>query len=81
MDAELVHHVLGVGEHVHEMRDRRALIAADIGDAGLEQRFRDRENALAAKDLAGAEPQVLNFALEGPFRHRLAPFRSGILFA
>ncbi len=75
MDAEVAHHVLGVGEHVHEMRDRRALIAGDVRHAGLQQGFGDRENAFAAKEFAGAEPQVLNFALEGPFRHRLAPFR------
>ena len=75
MDAEVAHHVLGVGEHVHEMRDRRALIAGDVRNAGLKQGFGDRENAFAAKDLAGLKSQVLNFALEGPFRHRLAPFR------
>jgi hypothetical protein len=39
----------------------------------LEQGFGDRENAFAAKDFAGLKSQVLNFALEGPFRHRLAP--------
>ena len=78
MHAELAHHVLGVGEHVHQMRDRRALITGDVRNARLKQRFGDRENAFAAKDLAGLKPQVLNFALEGPFRHRLAPFRSGI---
>ena len=78
MDAKLVHDVLGVGEHIHEMRDRRALISGDVRNAGLQQGFGDRENAFAAKDFAGLKPQVLNFALEGPFRHRLAPFRSGI---
>ena len=76
MDAEVVHHVLGVGEHIHEMRDRRALIAGDVRHARLQQRFGDREDAFAAKDVARAEPQVLNFALEGPFRHRLGSFRS-----
>ena len=55
------------------MRDRRALIARDIGDAGLQQRLGDRENAFAAEDFAGLKPQVLDLALEGPFRHRLAP--------
>ena len=55
MHAELVEHVLGVGEHVHQVRDRRALIAADIGDAGLQQRLGDRENALAAELLAVAQ--------------------------
>ena len=69
MHAELVEHVLGVGEHVHQMRDRRALIAADIGDAGLQQRLGDRENALAAEVLAVAELQVLDFSSERAFRH------------
>ena len=54
MDAEVVHHVLGVGEDVHEMRDRRALIAGDVRNAGLQQGLGDRENAFAAKDFAGA---------------------------
>jgi hypothetical protein len=53
MHAEVVHHVLGVGEDIHEMRDRRALIAGDVRNARLKQRFGDRENAFAAKDLAG----------------------------
>ena len=72
MDAKLAHDVLSVGEHVHEVRDRRALIARDIGDAGLQQRLGDRENAFAAEGFAGLKPQVPDFALEGPFRHRLA---------
>jgi hypothetical protein len=37
MDAEVLHDVLGVGEHVHEMGDRRALISGDVRDAGLKQ--------------------------------------------
>ena len=41
------------------MRDRRALVAADIGDAGLQQRLGDGEDALAAEHLAGAEPELL----------------------
>ena len=49
MHAELAQNVLRVGEHVHQMRDRRALIAADIGDAGLQQRLGDREDAFAAE--------------------------------
>ncbi len=64
MHAEFVEHVLGVGEHVHQMRDRRALIAADIGDAGLQQRLGDRENAFAAEDFAVAEFEILDLASE-----------------
>ncbi|MEI2735894.1 MAG: hypothetical protein V9G24_14545 [Rhodoblastus sp.] len=61
VDAELGHVVLGLHHHVEQMRDRRALIAADIGDAGLQQRLGDGENALAMKDFALAELQRLDF--------------------
>ena len=71
MHAEFVEHILGVGEHVHQMRDRRALVAADIGDAGLQQRLGDRENALAAKNLARAELEIFDFPRKRAFRHRL----------
>ena len=64
MHAELGHHVLGVDQHVEQMRHRRALVAADIGDAGLQQRLGDRQNALAAKNLAVAELQRLDFLRE-----------------
>jgi hypothetical protein len=43
------------------MRDRRALITADIGDARLEQRLGNGENAFAAKDLSLAKLQVFDF--------------------
>jgi hypothetical protein len=41
------------------MRDWRALIAGDVRDAGLKQGFGDRENAFAAKDLAGLSARSL----------------------
>ncbi len=69
--AELVEHVLGVGQHVHQMRDGRALVAADIGHAGLQQRLGDREDALAAEDLALAELQILDLARERSFGHAM----------
>ena len=82
MHAEFVEHVLGVGEHVHQMGNRRALIAADIGDAGLQQRLGDRENALAAEFLAFAQLEILHFACKRPFCHEslqvlAAPHQSG----
>ena len=32
MDPKIGHNVLGIGKHVHQVRDRRALVASDIGD-------------------------------------------------
>ena len=68
-DAELLQHVVGVGQHVDQMRDRRALIAGDIGHAGLQQRLGDGEDAFAAEFLAGAELELFDFFLERAFRH------------
>ena len=82
MDAELVEDVLGVGQHIHQVRDRRALVAADIGDARLQQRLGDRQNAFAAENLPFAEPQILDFAGKGTFSHGGASeeyFRSKII--
>ena len=73
MHAELVEHVLGVGEHVHEVGDRRALVAGDIGDAGLQQRLGDGENALAAELIAVAQLELLDFACKRAFRHDAPP--------
>ncbi len=39
MHAKLVHDVARVIQHVHHVRYRGALVAADVGDAGLEQRL------------------------------------------
>ena len=64
MHAELGHHVLGIDQHVEQVRHRRALVAAHIGDAGLQQRLGHREDALAAKGLAVAELERLDFLRE-----------------
>ena len=71
MHAELGHDVLGVDQHVEQMRDRRALIAADVGDARLQQRLGDREDAFAAEGLAVAQPERLHFLLERAFHQGL----------
>ena len=73
MDAELLEDVVGVGEHVHQVRDRRALVARHVGHAGLEQRLGDGENALAAEFVAVAEIELLDFFLEGSFGHARSP--------
>ena len=58
-----------VFEHVDQMGDGGAGIAADIGHAGLQQRLGDGENALAAESISVAEPEVLDFARERTFGH------------
>ena len=60
MDAVFVHDVLGVVQHVDQMGDRRALVAADIGDAGLQRRLGDRKDAFAFENLAVALLQRLH---------------------
>src|ERR1700722_18865925 len=69
MHAEVVQHILGVGQYVHQMGNRRALITADIGNAGLQQRLGDRENALAAEFLAFTKFKILHFACKRSFCH------------
>ena len=66
-DAEIAQHIVGIGEHIDQVRDRRALIAGDVGHAGLQQRLGDGENALAAEFLTGAEPKLRDLAFERPF--------------
>ena len=61
MHAEFAQNVLRVGQHVHEMADRRALVAADITDAALQQRLGDGQNAFAGEFLAVAQPQLFDF--------------------
>ena len=62
--AEFGHVVLGLHHDVEQMRDGGALIAADVGHAGLQQGLGDGQNALAVKDLALAELQALDFSGE-----------------
>ncbi len=68
MHAELVEQVLRFDQHVDQMRHRRALIAADIGHARLQDGLGDREDALAAEHLALAQAKGPDFLGEGPFR-------------
>src|SRR5690606_29291921 len=57
------------GQHVHEVRDRRPLVAGDIADPALEQRLGDGEDALAAEFLARPDLELLYFLGEGAFGH------------
>src|SRR5439155_20657857 len=67
---EIADDVLGVDQNVEQVRHRRALIAADVTHAGLQQSLGHREDALAAEGLALAERERLHLFLEGAF-HRL----------
>ena len=62
--AKLCHQLFGIGQHVHEVRDRRALIAADIADPRLQQCLGDGENAFTRERFAFAKPQMRDFCLE-----------------
>jgi hypothetical protein len=67
VDAELVEDLARVVQHIHHVRHRRALVAADIGDARLQERFGHRENAFAVEDLAVPQLQLADFFLERAF--------------
>ena len=67
--AEVLQDVVRVGEHVHEVRDRRALVARDVAHARLQQRLRDGQDAFAAEFLARTEAEFLDFGLERAFGH------------
>ena len=58
--AQLVHVRLGLHHHVQQMRHRRALVAAHIGHARLQQRLGDGQNAFAVEGAARAQAQGLD---------------------
>ncbi len=65
--AEVGEQVLGLDHDVEQVRHRRALIAADIAHAGLQQCLGDREDAFATEDVAVAELERFHFLLERAF--------------
>jgi hypothetical protein len=50
-NAEFVHDLGGVGQHVDQVRNRRALVAGHVIDARLQQRLGDGQNALTTSFL------------------------------
>src|SRR5581483_3028637 len=74
MHAELFEDVIGIAEHVHQVRDRRALIARHVRHAGFQQRLGNRQDSFAAKFLAAAEFELLHFFFERSFGHGLLRF-------
>src|ERR1700691_5890378 len=73
VNAELVEHILGVGKHVHQMRNRGALVTADVSHARLQQRLGNRKNSFAAEFVAVAELEILHFARKRAFSHKKPP--------
>ena len=67
--AKFPQQVLRIGQHIHEVADRRALIAADIAHAVFQQGLGQRQNALTGKGFPRPQTQVFDFCLERPFRH------------
>ena len=64
MHAEVADDVLGIDQHVEQVRHRRALIAADIAHARLQQGLGHGEDALAVEGLAVAELERPHLFLE-----------------
>ena len=71
VDAEFAQQILGLQQDIEQVADRRALIAADIGHTRLQQRLGDREDALAAKLLAVAQPQTGDLFAERNFQRHV----------
>jgi hypothetical protein len=68
-DAVVGEDVLRVGQHVHQMRDGRALVARHIGNPGFEQGLGDGQNALSTEHLSARKPQLLDFFDERTLSH------------
>ena len=66
---ELGQHVLGISQHVHQMRNWGTLVTPDITDAALQQGLGDREDPLAAELFSCPESQFLDFLFERAFSH------------
>ena len=64
VDAELIHDVACIVQHIHHVGHRCPLIAANIRHSGLQERLGDGENAFSMEDLALAKLEFLHFLLE-----------------
>ena len=64
MHAQIGQDVVGVGEHIHQVRNGRALVARHIRHPGLQQGLGHRQYALALEGLAFAEPEFLDLLFE-----------------
>ena len=60
MHAQFLQDVVGVGQHVHQVRYRRALVARHIRHTRLQQGLGDGQNALAVELVAITQAKFLH---------------------
>lgn len=68
-NTKFAENLLGIGENVHEVRDRRALIAADIADTIFEKRLGDGKYALTGEVWPAPSFKCSTSALKEMFSH------------
>ncbi|MCY1361149.1 hypothetical protein D9M69_478070 [compost metagenome] len=68
-DAVVGQDVLRVGQHIHQVRDRSALVARHIRHARLQQGLGDGQNAFAAEHFSTSKSQLLDFFDERTLSH------------
>src|SRR5882757_9136991 len=80
MNAQLAKNILGLRKYIHQVGDRRALIATHVGYSRLQQRLGDGENSLAPELGPFTKPERLHFLLKRSLCHGLLPhaLRAGI---
>ena len=69
MHPQLLQYVVGVGQHIHQVRDRRTLVARHIRHARLQQGLGDGQNALAMELVAIAQAKFLHLLHKRAFSH------------
>jgi hypothetical protein len=51
MHRKFLENAVGIGQHIHQVRDRRSLIAGHVGNTGLQEGFRNREDSFTPEFL------------------------------
>ena len=64
MNAQFGQDVVGIGQHIHQMRNGCPLVARHIGHAGLQQGLGDRQYAFAVKLFAGTQLEFFDLRKE-----------------
>ena len=69
MHAQLGQDVVGIREHIHQVRDRCTLVTRDIRHARLQQRLGHSQDAFAVKSLPVPKPKLAHLLRERSFCH------------